>query len=162
MHGMTKAFINKKRNPYLLIGHLSFIILFLLSFIFFRERILFADTAFQFFKIVNFEKINIEASRYGAVLPQIPVLLSMKLGVSLKWLTIIYSGSFILLYYLVFLGCAYWLKNVPAALAVIIVLILCISQSFFHPVTETHQSLVFSILAYAIFYYNGIEACKIS
>ena len=140
-----------------MLGHLSFILLFILSFLFFKERVLFSDTAFQYFKIINFEKLNIEASRYGAILPELPILVAMKLGANLKWLTIIYSGSFILLYYLVFLCCVYFLKNVPAGLSVVVVLILCISQSFFHPVTETHQSLVFSILVYAILQYSGFH-----
>lgn len=149
--------MSKKNFPFLLLGHLSFIVLFVLSFLFFKERILFSDTAFQFFKIVNFEKINIEASRYGAILPELPVLFAIKLGVNLKWLIIIYSGSFVLLYYLVFNCCVYLFKNVPAGLAVIVILTVCVSQSFFHPVTETHQSLVFSILLYAILQYPGFR-----
>ncbi len=150
--------MNKKNLPFLLIGHLSFVLLFTLSFLFFKERVLFSDTAFQYFKIVNFEKINIEASRYGAILPQLPVLLAIKFGVNLKWLIIIYSGSFILLYYLIFLCCIYLFKNIPAGLAIVFVLILCISQSFFHPVTETHQSLAFSVLVFAILQYSGFRS----
>lgn len=157
MHRADLTSENKTYFPFLLLGHLSFIVLFALSFLFFKERIFFSDTAFQFFKIVNFEKINVEASRYGAILPELPVLLAMKLGVNLKGLTIIYSGSFILLYYIAFICCVYLFKNVPAGLAIVIVLILCISQSFFHPVTETHQSLVFSILVYAILQYSGFR-----
>jgi hypothetical protein len=34
---------------------------------------------------------------------------------------------------------------------------MCISQSFFHPVTETHQSLVFSVLVYAILQYSSFR-----
>ncbi len=157
MRRIVQISTNKKELSFLLLGHLSFIMLFILSFFFYRERIFFSDSSFYFFKIVNFEKINIEASRYGAILPEIPVLSAMKLGASLKWLTIIYSGSFILLYYLVFLCCVYLLKNVSAGISVIFVLILCISQSFFHPVTETHQSLVFSVLVYAILQYSGFR-----
>lgn len=151
--------VSAKNNkiPFILLGHISFIILFLFSFYFFRERIFFSDTAFQFFKIVNFEKINVEASRYGAILPQLPLLIAMKLGFSLKWLTIIYSVSFILLYYLIFICCTHLLKNVYAGLAVVLVLILNISQSFFHPVTETHQSLIFVVLIYAILQYSGFR-----
>jgi hypothetical protein len=150
MKKTAEIFTTNKNQPLLILGHLSFFLLFILSIYFFKERIIFSDTAFQFFKIVNFEKLNIEASRYGAILPQIPLLLAMKLGINLKWLTIIYSASFILLYYLIFVCCAHFLKNVSAGIAVLLVLIINISQSFFHPVTETHQSLVFIILIYAI------------
>jgi len=135
------------------LGHLSFFILLLGAVYFYKERILFADSAFQFFKIVNFEKINIEAARYGAILPEFPLLLAMKLGIGLKMLLIIYSVSFIGLYYMVFLLCLKAYKNVPAALSIVLILILCISESFFHAVTETHQSLVFSVLLFAILQY---------
>lgn len=157
MKRKTEITANTKNLSLALIGHFSFLVVFIFSVYFFRERILFSDTAFQFFKIVNFEKINIEASRYGAILPQIPLLFFMNLGVGLKWLTIIFSASFILLYYLIFIGCTHLLKNAAAGLAVVLVLILNISQSFFHPVTETHQSLVFVVLIYAILQHSGFR-----
>ena len=157
MQKVTGTSPNNINLAFLWLGHASFIVLFIFSVYFFRERVLFSDTAFQFFKIVNFEKINIEASRYGAIIPQLPVILAMKLGASLKGLTILYSVSFILIYYIVFLTCVYLLKNLAAGLSVIFVLILCISQSFFHPVTETHQSLAYSALFYAILQYSGFR-----
>ncbi len=156
-HNSLKFKTNKKNSYFLLLGHFSFVVLFIFSILFFKERIIFSDSAFQFFKIINFEKINIEASRYGAILPQLPVILALKLGASLKCLTILYSVSFILIYYIVFLTCTYLLKNLTAGLSVIFVLILCISQSFFHPVTETHQSLAYSVLFYAILQYSGFQ-----
>jgi len=141
----------------ILLGHLSFLVLLIASVYFYKERILFADSAFQFFKIVNFEKINVEAYRYGAILPELPVLLVMKLGFSLKLLIVTYSVAFIGLYYLVFLLCIKLFKNTPAALSIILILIVCISESFFFPVTETHQSLVFSVLLFAILQYPAFR-----
>ncbi len=157
MQSLSTISEEKINRPYLILGYIFFIVLFTLSILFFKERILFSDSAFQFFKIANFETLNIEASRYGAILPQIPVLLAIKAGINLKWLVIIYSVSFILLYFLIFLCCVHLLKNIPAAIAVIMILILCVSRSFFHPVTETHQGLVFSVLVYAILQYSGFR-----
>lgn len=150
-----------KNKPLILLGHLSFFILFIFSILFFRERILFSDSAFQFFKLINYEHINIEAHRYGAILPQLPVLLAIKFGAGLKSLTIIYSLSFVLLYYLIFIICTHLLKNIQAGLAVILVLTLCVSQSFYHPVTETHQSLVYTVLLYAILEHKEFRISKI-
>lgn len=148
------AYIKNTRNLELkILGYASFAFLFLASVYFYKERIYFADSAFQFFKILNFEKINVEAYRYGAILPELPLILAMKLGFNLKTLTIIFSASFILLYFIIFLFCVHLLKNISAGLSIVLVLIICISQSFFHPVTETHQSLVFSILVFATLQY---------
>jgi len=142
----------------ILIGYVFFALLFLFSIYFYKERILFSDSVFQFFKIINFEKINVEASRYGAIIPEFPVLLGIKLNLNLKLLTILYSVSFIVLYFLIFTICTYLLKNIKAGFAVILVLTLCISQSFFHPVTETHQSLVYSVLLFAILSYENFNS----
>jgi hypothetical protein len=156
---MKHSIFAKKNKDwaFILLGHLSFFILLVASVYYYKERILFADSAFQFFKIVNFEKINVEAYRYGAILPELPVLLAMKLGFSLKLLIITYSVAFIGLYYIVFLICTKLLKNTPAGLAIILVLIMCVSESFFYPVTETHQSLIFSVLLFAILQYESFR-----
>lgn len=151
-------FTNKNKDlAFSILGHLSFFVLLVASVYYYKERILFADSAFQFFKIINFEKINIEAFRYGAILPELPVLLAIKLGFNLKLLTITYSVAFIALYYIVFLICIKLLKNTSAGLSIVLILIMCISESFFYPVTETHQSLVFSVLLFAILQYSSFR-----
>ncbi len=140
------------------LGHLCFFVLLVASVYFYKERIIFSDSAFQFFKIVNFGTINVEAYRYGAILPELPVLLAMKLGFSLKMLLITYSAAFVALYYLIFLICSRLLKNTPVALSIIFVLLLCINESFYYPVTETQQCLVFSILLFAILQYSSFKS----
>ncbi len=157
MHKPFEIKIGKEKQSFLLIAYISFGILFFFSFIFFRERIVFSDPAYQLFKILTFKEINIEASRYGAILPQLPVLLGMKLGLSLKVLTIIFSLSYMLLYFLVFIVCTHFLRNIAAGLSIVLVLILNVSESFFHPVSETHQALVFAILVFAILHYPGFR-----
>ena len=152
-------FAGKDKNwAFIILGHLSFLVLLIASVYFYKERILFADSAFQFFKIVNFEKINVEAYRYGAILPELPVLFAMKLGFSLKLLIITYSVAFIGLYYLIFLLCIKLLKNTSAGLSIILILIMCVSESFFYPVTETQQCLVFSVLFFAILQYPSFKS----
>lgn len=149
--------IGNKDGIFALLGHLCFFVLLAASVYFYKERIIFADSAFQFFKIVNFEKINVEAYRYGAILPELPLLLAMKLGLSLKLLLITYSVAFIALYYLVFFVCTRFLKNTPVALSVVFALVLCIRESFYYPVTETQQCLVFSVLLFAILQYPSFR-----
>jgi len=156
-----KHTIFTKRNSdwvFTTLGHLSFLILLIASVYYFKERILYADSAFQLFKIIHFEKINVEAFRYGAILPELPVLLAVKLGVSLKLLIITFSAAFIALYYIIFLLCIKPLKNTAAGLSVILTFIMCIGKSFFFPVTETQQSLVFCVLLFAILQYPNFRS----
>jgi len=141
-------------NRYLIIiGHFSFLVLLFLSIYYYKERVVFIDTVFQFFKIVNFEKINIEADRYSALLTQIPLLLGVKAHLSLRSLMLVYSMSFIVVYYIVFILCVHTFKNIPAGLTIVFVFLLCIKQSFYHSSTETHQGLVYTALLSSILFY---------
>ena len=157
---MKQTFFTKNNSDWVFtaLGHLSFLILFIASVYYFKERILYSDSAFHLFKVINFEKINVEAYRYGSFLPQLPVLLAMKLGVSLKSLIIIFSVAFTALYYIIFLLCIKALKNTAAGLSIIFTLIMCINESFFFPVTETQQCLVFCVLLFAILQYPSFRS----
>ncbi len=141
------------RRVSIIIGHFFFLMLFMLAILYSKERVVFIDTVYQFFKIVNFGKFNIEAGRYSAFLTQIPLILGIKTQLSLRSLLMIYSISFILVYYLVFILCVHVFKNITAGLSIIFIFLLCIKQSFFHSSTETHQGLVYTALLYAILSY---------
>src|ERR1051325_2179860 len=130
-------------------GHLFFLIFFIFAIVWRYERVLYMDTAYQLFKIINYSHFNIEASRYSTVITQLLPLAGVKLHWPLKWLFVSYSVSFVLVYYIVYLLCVYTFRNTAAGLAIVLVLCLCIRQSFFHIVTETHQALVYSCLFFA-------------
>jgi hypothetical protein len=110
----------------------------------------YADCSFQFFKLVNDGTFNIEAGRYGVFLSQIPTLIGVKLGLPLNILVYIYSASFIVLYYFVWRLCVYTLKNQVAGWLIIFSLLFGVQFSFYHPVTETHQGLIYTALLYAL------------
>ncbi len=134
---------------YKILGHFSFLILFLLAGFFFLERVLYADSAFQFFKIINFERFNIEAGRFSVFLAELIPLLAIKLGAGLKFVIFCFSVSYILIYYIAYLISILIFKDDTAGILIIFLLVLGIRSSFFHPVTETHQALVYSCLFYA-------------
>ena len=135
-------------------GHFIFMMLLLLSAFYYKERILFFDNVYYLFKIIYFERFNIEAGRCGAFISQIPVIIGLKAGLSLKSLMFIYSISFILLYYTVYNICVHVLKNIVAGFSIIFIIILCMRQSFFHPTHESHQALAYALLFYAIINYT--------
>jgi len=141
-------------RAYTIIGHIFFAILAILATYFYAERTIFIDSAFQIFKIVNFETWNVEAGRYSAVISQILPLIFIKAGASLPQVLWAYSLSFILLFYLVFCLATYKLKSEVAGITIVFLLCLCIRQSFYHVATETHQGLVYSVLLYAWLSYS--------
>jgi len=88
----------------LFLGLKSFFILFFLSIFFYQERVIYFDTAFQLFKIINFQDFNLEAHRYSTLITQVPVLLGLKIfHLPIKWLMIILSASYILIFFIVYL-----------------------------------------------------------
>jgi hypothetical protein len=150
--------MNKQLN-YILSGF--FLILLIFSVIFFKERIFYYDSAFQFFKIIFFNSFNIEADRYSTFITQIPALLALKLGFPLKSISIIYSASFIVLYFSIFLIVSFWLKNGFAGLAIAMSFAMGTSLGFFHAVTEIHQAMAYSILFLACLYFSPTNESSI-
>lgn len=136
-------------KKYIITGHVFFGIIFLLACLFYLERILYADTSFYFFKLVNFSKINIEANRFSVIFTQILPLLTIKLNLPLNYVVFSYSISFVLIYYIVYLICVYKLKKPEAGILILLALVLGIRHSFYHTATETHQAVVYVSLFYA-------------
>ena len=83
-------------------GHLLFIVLTILSLVFFKERIVFIDCAFHVFQFITQGDFQIWNQRFIAVLTQIVPMLGVQEGWSLSTVLLSYSLSFALLYYFYF------------------------------------------------------------
>jgi hypothetical protein len=123
------------------------------SIYFYQERVFFSDTSFQFFKILNFEKFNIEAARYSVFFTQAPLLLLVKSGLTtnIQTLSIVFSVTFLTIYYGLFLLIDKGLKDNVTATILLAVFVISISRSFYHTVTETHQAVIYTIGLYAFY-----------
>lgn len=153
--------INEKIYNYS--GHLVFIILGILSAYFYAERIINTDAANYAFHILNYEEFCIAHKRYGAFISQLIPFLAIKLDISVKHFLLLYSVNFIVLFYGIYLLCVYLLKNKVAGIAVILSLLIGVSHSFYRPVSESTQGLLYSIVLYAFLNVNlKIRNIKIS
>lgn len=122
---------------------------FVLSLMFAQERILNTDSSAFFFNLVNSEWPSVAEQRYSAAIPQFLPYVFLKLGASLKTILYVFSASYIVLYALVFCLIQFVLVQAKAAIALVLSLLLGVAHSFYHPVTETHQAIAWSILFYA-------------
>ena len=120
-----------------------------LSLIFAQERILNTDSSAFFFNLVNSEWPSIAEQRYSASIPQFLPYVFLKLGASLKTILYVFSASYNVLYALVFGLIQFVLVQAKAAIALVLSLLLGVAHSFYHPVTETHQAIAWSVLFYA-------------
>ena len=132
-----------------ILGHLSFLILLVLSIVYAVERNLYADSAYYIFNIVNTGWFDIEHSRYSAFLTQLLPVAFVNMGLSLKMVLYAYSISFILLFYGIWLIINYALKDPYSGIALILLLVLPVRENFFKPVTELHQALAWSVLLFS-------------
>lgn len=152
--------MNKKSGALLLnktIIILGFAFLAVFSIIFARERILNSDAAFYLFKLINFENFNIEHHRYSAFISQLIVLPFIKTGVHISNLIIIYSLSFVILFFIVYKIIDRFLHNKAAALTVLLVLSAGISDIAYRPVSESTQGLIYSLFLFGLLYYQNTK-----
>ncbi len=141
------------KKPYY-ISLIYLIVLFIGSFVFYKERMLFIDPAFITFEIINNKTFIIGQSRYGAFVTQMFPLLSVYFGAPLRVILILYSISF----YLFFLIVAYISGRIlkQEVLAILFVFYLCflVSDVYFWPNNEIHQSVAWMILFLSLYNYS--------
>jgi hypothetical protein len=128
--------------------HIFFALFFLLSLVFFKERTLYVDCSAFMMDIVN-HGFSSASGRHGVFISQVLTVLAVNMGLPMQWVLLIFSASFVLLYYGVFLICVYALKQPEAGIVILLTLFMLSAETFFHIVTETHQGMVYVILLYA-------------
>lgn len=122
-------------------GHLFFGVLFLMSLLYYKERLLHFDAANYTFQLLYFEDFYIGHGRWISAPTQLLPLLAIKLGASLRTVLWIYSASFILFYYLIYLIVVYGFRQAKVGLFLALALCLAMRYKFYGPVGEVILSL---------------------
>ena len=135
-------------NKYIVLGHLTFFVLCVFSYIFAYERVLFMDSAAQVFEFIRDEGFEIYAERYSMYLFQLLPVFLVKMHAPLSVVIHSYSLSFLLIAYILWLITVYFLKNKPVGVLMLFVMI-GIRQTFFHAISETFQLLFYACFLYA-------------
>ena len=119
-------------------GHLFFAVLFAFAFQFYQERMLHYDPAYFSFMVLQEQTFSIALGRWGSAFSQwLPLLASMK-GCSLEDFLKLYSVSFILVYYTVFLVIQYVFKSPRFVWGLILFLVLTFRKTFFYATAELY------------------------
>lgn len=132
-----------RKNTILLIASLTFLVMFILSIVFYKERTCFLDLSYLLFCILKDGDFVIQNYRLGAFFTQLFPLIGSKLGLSLKTITITYSMSFIILPLLTFLLIHIGLKNSKISIAYILFLMLMTTHTFYWTQSELPQAISF-------------------
>jgi hypothetical protein len=145
LNSFTKDKLNE--NKYLILGHITFFILFILAFIFANERVLYTDSGAQVFEFIRDEGFEIYDKRYSMYLFQILPVLAIKLHLPLIVVIYSYSLSVPVIGYLLWLITVYFLKDQKIGMLMLFVM-LGIRQTFFHAISETVQLIFFASFLY--------------
>ncbi len=153
---LTGVFSNKEINEKGLrvasgiLGYAFFAAFFVITWIYYKERMIPFDGAFQCFKLIDAQWFNIEAGRFGVIVTQILPLLALKVGVSLENILRVYSISFVAVQFIIFLILYYRLQDYRAVLALLLSLCLAYRYQFYYSVSEIHQTIAPLVLVFAL------------
>ena len=140
-----------------IIGFATFLVMFILAALFFKERTLSFDIALQDFYIILRKTAFVYLIRPGDILHQIPPLLLRWLNCPTKQILMAHSLAFVLFYFTFFTLISFWLKNHWTALTFILFLVLTVNDTFYWIPSEIPQGIAFLLL-----YYAYLEKKKIS
>ena len=144
------------------IGVAALVVLFIWGIVFYKERILFADSAFKSFNIINFSSFCISENRYGSYVTELLPWLCMKLHMPAKIILKAYALSFNLFYLIVAALLVFKFKQYMLAMLLALYFFLFISVSYFWPNDEIHQAVTWMFLLLGLTLYLGSKRIHIA
>jgi hypothetical protein len=132
------------------IGHLTFAVLAVLAVWFFKERTVILDAAFQSFEVIKRGWFAIQVNRYGAAMTQVFPLLASKIRLlSLPQVLTIYSLSFVLVHWLMFVICDQWIKVKALGFAIVLFNVFMVNNTFYWVQNEIIQAISLNFVFWA-------------
>ncbi|MDB5272749.1 MAG: hypothetical protein JWO58_1116 [Chitinophagaceae bacterium] len=134
-----------------ILGYVFFAVFFVIAWVYYKERMLPFDGAFQCFKLIDTQAFNIEAGRFGVLLTQVLPFLALKVGATLETVLRLFSLSFIAIQFIIFLILFNKLKDYRSVLILLLSLCLAYRYQFYYTVSEIHQTIAPVVLIFALF-----------
>lgn len=131
------------------LGLLAMLVLLVLAWHFYLERVAYYDLAFHLFTFLRRQELFIQNRRFVAAITQLPPILAVRAGWPIDRIMRLYSVAFVLYYLATYLLIARWLKNEQVALAMAMLFLLLVSSTFYWAQSELPQSLAALLLFYA-------------
>ncbi len=129
------------------IGFCAYLVMLVLSLIFYKERTIFLDAAYNMFYIIGPGHFSITNFRFGNVLNQFPPLLAVKAGIPIAHVLQLYSAVFVVYYMAAYFVCGSILRRYDYALVILLLNILFAADTFYWMLSELPQAIaIFMIL----------------
>ena len=140
-------------------GIIFLLIHFVLSLLFYKERMAHGDNSFYAVKLIQYQVMICENHRFSVFLFQWIPWLALKAGAGIAQLLKIYSASFQFYFIVLFVVTAFVFKNMKGAFAMLFFLMLSFRRDFFIPVTEYQPAYLTSFALCSIFF-SGVFSSR--
>ncbi len=117
-------------------------VLLIFSIVYFEERTLIMDAAYQGFSILRKDAFSIQVNRFGAAFVQAFPLLSARIGLPLQATLWLYSLSFVLEPIICVLILWFGIKHKRMGLGIVLFLTLLVSHTFYWAQSELLQAII--------------------
>lgn len=141
---MQNQYQFSSRWPYR-VGLLTMVGLVVLSAVFYKERTLFADIAYQTVLMIQEGGLQVQVFRFGSAIVHILPYIAIQAEMSLEVVLLSYSISFTLLYLGLYLLITRWLKNDYLGLLLVFLFTLTVFDGFYWATSEFQQGLAFTV-----------------
>ncbi len=138
------------------LGYLVWLVLLVFAIVFYKERAIFLDGAFQLCKMINEGQFKIYHYRLTNPLTQILALSAIYFKLPLKIVLLAYSVNFILLFGFIYHAIVRWCKNDYLGWVLIFFFTLIVLDSFYFLPPELYQGAAFMLLWFAILLHDPL------
>jgi hypothetical protein len=132
------------------VGIAAYIVMLVLSVLFYKERTIFLDAAFNLFNIIKDNGFCIQHYRFGDVFSQLLPVLATKAGLGINTIFECYSVGYIVYYFTTYFICGSILKRYDLALVILLMNILFVSDTFYWMLSQLPQAIALLMVIFAI------------
>ena len=128
--------------------------------VFYKERLLFADSAYIVFRIIKNGTLFIQEHRYGSFITQIIPLIAVKLHLPIKVALKAYTFSFGIFFFIAGL-IVYKCRQYALVIIMALYYYLLVSDTWFWTNNEIHQAVAWMFICYAVTLRMGQQKVKL-
>lgn len=110
--------------------------------------------------MLDSSSFRIEHYRYAAIIPQIPAIIGIKLGLDIQFIAVLLSFGYLLFHFIVYWIVKHKLGQRALGIVYLACLLLAMHESFFDMVTETKLALGMGVLYAGILLTDSLSNSK--
>ncbi len=129
-------------------GIAAYVIMLILSILFYKERGILLDSAYDLFHLLRGE-FDVNVVRFAGILPKLPPYFAIKEGLPLNTVLISYSVANVAYYFALYVICGGVLKRYDVAIGILLCNILFVTECFYYMPSELPQGLAFLLFTIA-------------